>query len=68
MERLLFVLLFASALAAPASAEKRVALVVGNSTYKNGRAEGLRHGSAMVRKGRRPASDVDFRSLAPTAK
>jgi uncharacterized caspase-like protein len=32
MERLLFVLLFASALA---SAEKRVALVVGNSTYKN---------------------------------
>ena len=35
MKRLLFVLLFASALAAPASAEKRVALVVGNSTYKS---------------------------------
>jgi TPR repeat protein len=35
MERLLFVLLFASALAAPASAEKRVALVIGNSAYQN---------------------------------
>jgi uncharacterized caspase-like protein len=35
MKRLLFVLLVASALAAPASAEKRVARVVGNSTYKS---------------------------------
>jgi TPR repeat protein len=35
MKRLLFVLLFAFALAAPAFAEKRVALVVGNSAYKS---------------------------------
>jgi TPR repeat protein len=35
VKRLLFVLLFTAFLSAPASAEKRVALVVGNSAYRN---------------------------------
>jgi hypothetical protein len=35
VKRLLFVLLFTAALAGPGSAEKRVALVVGNSAYRS---------------------------------
>jgi len=35
VKRLLFVLFFTAALAGPASAEKRVALVVGNSAYRS---------------------------------
>jgi TPR repeat protein len=35
MKRLLFALLFAAVMAGPASAEKRVALVVGNSAYRS---------------------------------